>query len=155
MQVEWLTPLVSASGDVFSKMLSCDLVYLPDQSKPAYHAEHEVSGCIGLSGACRGVVVVSLGRDTAISVAEILLGERPEQLNSDVTDAVGELTNMIAGAAKTLLKKDDLNVGLPTVVLGKNHSFSFPSRSIPACLLFESSIGPVQVEFGIVEASNR
>lgn len=151
MRVELLNPFVRATSDVFRKMLSCDLAYDPLVSKPHSGGEYEVSGCIGLSGACQGVVVVSLSRDTAISVAEIMLGERPDDINADVTDAMGELTNMIAGAAKTLMESDELSVGLPTVVLGKNHSFTFPSRSVPACLHFDSNIGSILIEVGIVE----
>ena len=41
--------------------------------------------------------MVSVGRGTAISAAEAMLGARPEELNRDVVDAIGELTNMIAG----------------------------------------------------------
>ena len=37
---------------------------------------HEVSGLIGVSGICRGMVAVSVGRETAIKAAEIMLGVR-------------------------------------------------------------------------------
>ena len=151
MRVELLSPFVRATSDVFRKMLACDLVYDSVAPKPHSGREYEVSGCIGLSGACQGVVVVSLSRETAITIAEIMLGERPPEINADVTDATGELTNMIAGAAKTLLDSDELSVGLPTVVLGKNHSFTFPSKSVPACLQFDSDIGSIMIEVGIVE----
>lgn len=98
------------------------------------------------------MVVVSIGRSTAICATEIMLGSRPEELNADVVDAVGELTNMIAGAAKSQLEEYRLSIGLPTVICGKSHSIKFPSGSSPLVIPFDSGIGPVCcVEVGLVE----
>ena len=59
---------------------------------------------IGLSGKAQGTVVLGLSREAAISAAEVLLQERPAEINGDVTDAVGELVNIIAGSAKAKLE---------------------------------------------------
>ena len=151
MRVEFINPFLSATHDVFRMMLSCELTRGPLALKRGHSPVYEISGLIGLSGKCQGMVVVSFGRNTAMQAAETMLGHRPDDLNADVADAVGELTNMIAGAAKTQLEKYQLSVGLPTVVCGKHHVISFPSKSIPVYLPFDSQIGPICVEVGIVE----
>jgi chemotaxis protein CheX len=151
MKVEFLNPFLNATTSVFRTMLSCELTRGQPTLKQHHSPEYEVSGLIGLTGKCQGMVVVSLGRDTAVKAAEIMLAERPDGLNKQVIDAVGEITNMIAGAAKAQLAKYELSVGLPSVICGKNHSIGFPSNSTPILLPFDSAIGPVCVEVGISE----
>ncbi|MGD0518751.1 MAG: chemotaxis protein CheX [Thermoguttaceae bacterium] len=112
---------------------------------------HEISGIIGLSGKAKGMVVLSLSREAALSVAGIMLDSQPQEINSDVADAVGELTNMIAGAAKAKLDHLEMNLSLPTVITGKTHCIDFPKRTMPICIPFDCKWGPVTVEVGIVE----
>jgi len=121
--------------------------YIKNGSTP----EHEVSGIIGLSGKARGTVVLGLSREAALSATEVLLQERPPAVNAEVTDAVGELANIIAGGAKAKLEHLSMSVGLPTVVTGKCHSVEFPSRVTPICIPFESKWGPITVEAGLTE----
>ena len=153
MRVEFINPFVSATHDVFRVMLSCELVRRPLVVKREHTPMHEVSGLIGLSGTCRGMVVVSVGRETAIRAAEIMLSCRPDGLNADVMDAIGEITNMIAGAAKAQLEQYSLAVGLPTVITGKCQTITFPSGAPPIGIPFESEIGPVCVQVGLVEVT--
>ena len=152
MNVELVNPFLNATTSVFRTMLSCELSRGQPTLKQHHSPEYEVSGLIGLTGKCQGMVVVSLGRDTAIKAAEILLDERPDGLNKQVIDAVGEIANMIAGAAKAQLVQYELSVGLPSVICGRNHSIGFPSNSTPILLRFESEIGPVCVEVGFSES---
>lgn len=151
MKVELVNPFIDATTSVFRTMLGCELTRGQPVLKSNRAPEYEVSGLIGLTGKCQGMVVVSLGRDTAISATEIMLSERPDELNRDVVDAVGEIANMIAGAAKSQLEQYQLSVGLPSVICGKNHSIGFPSNSTPIILPFDSTIGPVCVEVGLSE----
>lgn len=151
MKVEFVNPFINATTSVFRTMLGCELTRGQPALKMNRAPEYEVSGLIGLTGKCQGMVVVSLGRDTAISATEIMLSERPEELNRDVIDAVGEVANMIAGAAKSELEQFQLSVGLPSVICGKNHSIGFPSNCTPIMLPFDSKIGPVCVEVGLSE----
>jgi chemotaxis protein CheX len=151
MQVELLNPFLNATVEVFRTMLACELIRGQPSLKTNTSPQHEVSGLIGLTGKIQGMVVVSLGRETAIQATEILLSERPPEINAQVVDAVGELTNMIAGSAKSRLEQFQLSVGLPSVICGKHHSIGFPSNSTPIRLPFDSPIGPVCVDVGLAE----
>ena len=62
-------------------------------------------------------------------------------MNSDVVDAIGELTNMIAGSAKAQLEPFQMSIGLPTVIVGSDNPISFPSKSPTINIPFESPIG--------------
>lgn len=151
MQVELINPFLLATSEVFRTMLNCKVSRGPLSLKNGEGPEYEVSGLIGLSGRLQGMVVISLGREAAIKATEILLGQRPDSLNADVVDAVGELANMIAGAAKAQLEKYQMYISLPSVICGKNHSIGFPSSSTPIQMPFESDIGPVCIEVGLAE----
>ena len=153
MLAEHFNPFISATVEVFRTMLGCELTRGPLGLKCNNSPSFEVSGMIGISGGMHGMVVVSLSRETAIGATERLLGERPDSLNGDVTDAVGELANMIAGAAKTKFGNGSLSIGLPTVVCGKNHIVTFPSQSTPMSLPFDSALGTICVEIGLAETA--
>jgi chemotaxis protein CheX len=155
MQVELINPFLTAASDVFRTMLNCELTRGALSLKSTNTPEYEVSGLIGLSGKCQGMVVFSLGRDTALRATEVMLGQRPDSLNADVVDTVGELANMIAGAAKARLEQYELSISLPSVICGKHHSISFPSNSKPIVLPFQSKIGPVCIEVGLADLEQK
>src|SRR5215468_5968943 len=118
MQVELLNPFLSATTDVFRSMLGCEPSRGTPSLKRCHSPQYEVSGLIGLSGQRQGMVVISLGRQTAIKATKIMLDECADNINEQVIDAVGELANMIAGAAKAQLSQFQLSVGLPSVICG-------------------------------------
>ena len=63
-------------------------------------AKDGVSGVIGLSGMAVGAVVLNLPVQVAVKAASVMLAMEITEVNADVLDAVGELTNIIAWNAK-------------------------------------------------------
>ena len=149
MKVEYINPFLVSTITAFDTMLHCVLTRGVPYIKTGAQPSHEVSGVIGLSGRTQGTVVVGLGRETALKVAEIMLQERPPEINGDVVDAVGELANIIAGRAKSQLEHMELSVSLPSVITGKAHCIQFPSKVTPICIPFECAWGDVAVEVGL------
>jgi chemotaxis protein CheX len=151
MNVQYINPFLLATIATFDTMFRCVLTREDPYIKTSDQPSHEVSGIIGLSGKAQGTVVVGLDREVAMKVAEIMLQERPADINSEVIDAVGELANIIAGGGKRHLTGMEMSVSLPTVITGKHHCIQFPSKIIPICIPFRSEWGPVTVEVGISE----
>lgn len=151
MKAEYINPFVSAAVEVFSTMLGCELKRGALSLKQNFQPSHELSGIIGLSGKASGTVVVSLDRDVAISATEIMLGQRPDSINNDVIDAVGEVTNMIAGKAKAGLAHLAMNLALPTVITGHNHTIRFGSTAQTICIPYSCRWGELSVEVGLVD----
>ncbi len=151
MKAEYINPFLLSTVSAFETMLHCRLTRGTPYIKNGANPSHEVSGVIGLSGRAQGTVVVGLGREAALGVAEIMLQERIPEINADVTDAVGELTNIIAGRAKSDLDHLNLSVSLPSVITSTNHVIQFPSKVTPICIPFESQWGPITVEVGLAE----
>jgi chemotaxis protein CheX len=151
MKAEYINPFLNASISVFSTMLEMRLMRGEPFLKNGAQPNHEVSGIIGLSGKGRGMVVLSMSREVALGAASKMLGEACMEINADVADAVGELTNIIAGAAKAKLENLNMSISLPTVVTGKSHCIDFPKNTMPICIPFDCEWGSVTVEVGIVE----
>jgi chemotaxis protein CheX len=151
MKVEYINPFISSMIAVFDTMLGSELTRGTPYLKTNVQPDYEISGVLGLSGKARGVVVLSLCREAALSATEVLLGERPLDINADVTDAIGELANMVAGSSKAKLEHLDLSLSLPTIVVGKWHSIEFPKNTIPICIPFDCAWGPVAATIGLVE----
>lgn len=149
LNVDCINPFLTAAVNVFQTMLSCELrrgkPYLHDGVQPA----HEVSGIIGLSGKAVGTVVMSVDRDVALKATEAMLGEPAYEMNGDVADTVGELTNMIAGSAKAKLDQFEMTISLPSVIMGRHHSVFFPTEAQPINIPFESEWGSVCVQVGL------
>lgn len=149
MDVNHINPFLHSTSNVFSTMLNCTIqktgLRVKDGSSPSY----EVSAVIGLSGPTCGSVVFSLSRTVALKVAEQFLMEEFSEITSEVADAVGELTNMIAGGAKKELSRHQLYLGLPNVIVGRNHTITFPSNIAPICVDFETPWGPTALEVGL------
>lgn len=151
MRAEYINPFIEATVGVFKTMLSCDVVRTGLTLHETFCPQFDITGIIGLSGRAHGDVVISFQRDVALAATEAMLGVKYNSINADVVDAVGELTNMIAGSAKTGLSSLELSLALPTVIVGKNHSIRFPSKVQPLTLPFESAWGSFNIEVGLVE----
>ena len=102
--------------------------------------QHDVSGVIGFSGALGGSAVLALPMATAEKLVAKFAGSEFLSDSPEFADAIGELINMIAGAAKSKLG-ELAGISTPSVVIGASHKVP-PLRGVP-CLVM-----PCQCEFG-------
>jgi chemotaxis protein CheX len=138
-----------ATSTVFKTMLGMEITVGPAEHSDQMVARYEVSGIISLSGPVAGDIVVSFEERFAKLATGTMLGNEPNELDADVVDAVGELTNMIAGSAKSRLELSNLQLALPTVVMGKGHCIGFKSGICPISLPFSSEWGTFSVELAL------
>ena len=149
MDAELINPFVRSALSVFRTMLDCAIqregLSLRTGSTPAF----DVTAVIGLSGVIRGSVVLSVPRAVAFKVVERLVGIETVEIDQIVVDAVGEMANMIAGGAKAELAAYRLSLGLPSVVVGKDHQIFFPENVSPLCISFRTAWGPTSLEVAL------
>jgi chemotaxis protein CheX len=148
MQVEYINPFIASLKKTFQTMLGCEVHRGPLVLKQNHSPQHEVSGVIGLSGKAVGTVVLSFSKAVALQAASTMLMMEIKELNHDVLDAVGELTNMVAGSAKAELEEYQLQVSLPNVITGRGHEIHFPSEVMPIGIPFDTVWGPLTLEVG-------
>ena len=149
MDANHINPFIRSTLNVFETMLNCKVERNGLSLVETPKAIHEISGIIGLSGKASGSVVINVSREVALGAYERLLGEPVDQINDEVTDLIGELTNMIAGTAKAELHRYAMSVGIPNVITGVGHMVHFPSKIRPICVHFSSDLGPLALIVGL------
>ena len=150
-RVEFINPFIIAVSKTLETMANCKVVREPPQVKKEKSALYPVSGIIGLSGAVVGTVVLTMSEALALKCASVMLMEEYTEFNNDVFDAVGELTNVIAGNAKAQLEEYKLSLSLPNVIYGKEAELRFPERCQPISIPFQTDHGPMAIEIGFTE----
>jgi chemotaxis protein CheX len=153
MRAEYINPFISSLSTTFRTMLDQEVkrgeMWVKQDEAPL----HEISGVIGLSGKAVGSVVLSLSAELGMKAASHMLMADVGEVNDDVTDAVGELANMVAGAAKAQLAELEMSVSLPSVITGTNYHVRFPSEVKPICIAFSCEWGPLVLEVGLTPAA--
>jgi chemotaxis protein CheX len=79
-----------------------------------------------------------------------MLGEE-DVSNEFLADGVGELANMIAGAAKSVLAEKGIKtyISIPRVILGSNHYIHRP-KEVPCVKIdFTSELGDIVLEVAL------
>ncbi len=123
----YVQPFVATCESVFRDFVQLNIAaQTPHFISSADNHEWDISSVIGLTGEAQGAIILSLKKDLAFKLSEILAQTAPTEMDENVTDAVGELINIIAGNVKRDLEKMfRLVISLPTIVQGKNHSLLF------------------------------
>jgi len=148
MDVRYINPFLSAIRNVFEKMLGLPFQLGKPQLKQDSFPLYDVSAFIGLSGTASGCVVLCLAKPMALSLASALCQDDFSEVNSDVTDALGEIANMIAGNAKKDFPGDNNSISIPSVILGK-HKVKYPSGVPIIAIPCETSSGRMVVDVAI------
>jgi chemotaxis protein CheX len=114
--------IVKATCDVFRTMMNLRVIAGDVTVEKAQIRRAEVIGSIGVAGFLTGAISLFLPKSLARrAVAAMLMMDSPEGLaDSDLVDAIGELTNMVGGNIKTeLFQKAPLfDISVPSVYIG-------------------------------------
>jgi len=118
----WLPVLELAVEEVFEIMLGCRVKPVP---KDASQASTEFTAMVGLAGTLCGILTLCCDRKTASGLAKSMLGPEIADNEDQVSDALGEICNMIAGNFKNKLAGTDgrCMLSVPTVVKGEEYVF--------------------------------
>jgi chemotaxis protein CheX len=116
--------LRACTRDVFGTMVGTSLAEGTPLAGDALRPQSNVVGQIGFGGSRSGLVVFYATFAGAGSITRALLGMRTEDEPSkpEVADAIGELTNMIAGSFRTRMatEGDAWAISIPTVTMGSD-----------------------------------
>jgi chemotaxis protein CheX len=147
-----VVPFVNSVRSVFTTMVGVETTVERPMLKPHPAPSYDVSGIIGFSGAVVGSVVVSFQREAAIRLVESFAGVKLEPETPDFADAIGELANMIAGAAKKDLGSC-ASITTPSVVIGHGHHIA-RLKDVP-CLIIpvKTAVGNFAVEVCIKQVA--
>jgi chemotaxis protein CheX len=130
-------------------MAQTELKAKKPEKKVGKTAHGDVSGLIGMVGpSIKGSFSLTFDEPLALTIMQRMVGESPEEINPEVADMVGEITNMVCGGAKLELsnKGHEFNMATPMVVSGKEHNISHQIDGPTLMMHFSSDSGNACLE---------
>ncbi len=70
----------------------------------------DISGLLEISGDLTGSAVISFSKKGILGIVSAMFGEDMTEINDEITDAVGEISNMVAGHVTTKIAEMDKKV---------------------------------------------
>jgi len=149
IDIDYINPVIAGLENVFGTMLDCKVERVGLGLMESNQALHPVSGIIGVSGKGVGTIVLSMERSVALKAAGVMLMmDDLTEIDNDVLDAVGELTNMICGDAKAKLAQYQLSISLPNILHGEGCWLYFPQKAHPISIPFKCDWGLLALQIG-------
>lgn len=150
MNVDFINPFLSSMLNVMSTMAQIKLTPLKPKLKKDQTAMGDVSGLIGMvSEQNKGSLSITFESGLALATMKKMVGEGPDEINEEITDLVGEITNMVAGGAKRMLSEKgfEFDMATPVVVSGKDHTISHKSDGPIVIIPLKCDLGKAYIEF--------
>ena len=151
IESQLVTELVSATRDVFKTMVFQDAIpAAPPLNGSALKPGSNVVGTVAFAGSTSGVVAFYSTLNTARELTAHMLGIDPAAVNGELPDAIGELTNMIAGSFRTRMADhahEAWAISVPSVTIGSDFHTKYVSDDVQRVLCpFEVDSKEVFVE---------
>jgi len=135
---DWVPLLELAAREVFELMLGCKLTVDDATTEGVL----DVTAMVGLAGKLCGVLNVRCEGKAAALMTSKMLGVDLDKVGPDISDALGEICNMVAGNFKNKISGlgDGCMLSPPTVITGSDYSmYSLAdSPGLEMRLLFEN-----------------
>ncbi|REL31011.1 chemotaxis protein CheX [Thalassotalea euphylliae] len=150
MNVEFINPFLSSMLNVMSTMAMMELTPEKPKLKQGEVAKGDVSGLIGMvSDQAKGSLSITFEASLAIATMKNMVGEGPDVVNEEITDLVGEITNMVTGGAKRMLSEKgfEFDMATPMVVSGKDHTINHKAEGPIVIIPLTSAHGKAFIEF--------
>ncbi len=148
MDVRYINPFIEAVRSVFSTMIQIDVsLGTPHVSETL--PRYDISGIIGMSGDVVGSVVLSFPAPVAKVVIGKFAGSDMPITSPDFADALGEIVNMISGAAKAKFVDRNVSISTPSVVVGAGHTVARPARTVCISLPCKVYCGEFSIDIAI------
>lgn len=110
--------------EVFCTMVGMeDLLHLPIHVAPETHFKDCITAMVGFAGTYNGLVSLHAPKKLALTFTSSMLGMEVADVDDDVRDALGEITNMIAGSFKQHISQggSDIKLSTPSIVSGDDY----------------------------------
>ncbi|MEA2060652.1 MAG: chemotaxis protein CheX [Thermodesulfobacteriota bacterium] len=108
----------------------------------------DISGVLEISGDLVGSASISFTEQSILGIVSTMFGEEMTRMDEEITDAVGEIGNMISGHVTTKMTEmgKTVKVKLADVKTGKQHEIGHAQGKNVLALPFKTSKGAVVIE---------
>lgn len=145
MNAAYINAFINATRETIDTMVHVPVAFGKARLRAADERPHKffkVSVVIGLSGNVTGHVVLNLSEPAALALASGLAGIILREMNDESFDALGEIANMISGAARRTMA--GVTVTVPAVKLTRDvvYRTDLPAIALP----FDTPVGRFQLD---------
>jgi len=137
-----------------STMAQMELIPEKPRLKKNEIALGDVSGLIGMvSEQAKGSLSITFEGGLALATMKNMVGEAPDEINEEIIDLVGEITNMVTGGAKRMLSEKgiEFDMATPIVVSGADHSIHHKAKGPIVIIPLKNELGRAYIEFSFDE----
>jgi chemotaxis protein CheX len=125
----WIPLLEVAAREVFDLMLASQLTV----SEAAEETALDITSMVGLAGQLCGMLSVRCNKKAAALMTSKMLGVELDKVGPQMSDALGEICNMVAGNFKNKIAglAEGCMLSPPTVITGNDYTLHSLSASPP------------------------
>jgi chemotaxis protein CheX len=109
----------------------------------------DISGFIEISGDLTGTAAISFSKKSILGIVSAMFGEEMTEINDEINDAVGEISNMVAGQVTTKIAETGkkVTVKFKEIKAGKDALIEHV-KGVPYVLVlpFRTTKGKVVIE---------
>ncbi len=137
MDANLVNPFIEATLSVLETTASTQVSAGPPFVKKDSKASGPITGIIGLSGEFNATIALSFEKEVILAIVSKMFGEELTELNDEIKDAVGEISNMVSGQVTNNIATlgEALKASLSEVILDENHTVThignYPVVSFP------------------------
>ena len=148
MKAEFINPFLEATISVLKTMAFLEPIPGNPYIKKGGAASGDISGIVGITGEAEGSLCLSFSKACILFIISQMLGEEQKEINEEVKDAVGELTNMISGDSRRRLQEigHSFQGAIPSVISGPGHEVKHITRGPILSIPFTTQAGDFIVE---------
>lgn len=150
----YIDAFATSTEKVMTTMASTELRKLESLVRDNRETMGEVTGVIGFSTEeVTGNLIISFEEQCILKIVERMVGAASEEINEEIIDAVGELTNIIVGGAKSELNKHGhiSDMARPMVIAGKGTTLSQVGEGSTIIIPYVTQNGKFFVEVGMAK----
>lgn len=158
MKVEYVNPFINALLEVLETMAQVEATPNKPRLKEEPKTSGEVTGFIHMKGEdVECTLAISFSETAMKAIASKMLGEEITELDGDVVDLAGEITNMVTGGAKKALWKDGFNFDLSQPTFEVGHDYEPPHLEDCKVLAidFNTDAGTFSLEASMKDSRQR
>jgi chemotaxis protein CheX len=136
MKAEFVAPFAEAASAVAEMVMGCKPIRGQLGAKKELFTAQPVNILCGVNGDLEGIVMYGMSKDTALGIAELMIGSKPTVFDQMVASAISELGNMITGNSSANFSSQGImcNITPPTLVRGTSiqiSTFDTPTLVVP------------------------
>jgi len=151
--VELVQPYLQAAKEVIGRETGSEVAVGKVSLKKPPASTDEVSILIGVTGQIQGVVMIMMGRQTALNVVGRITGEPYKELDDLAESAVAEMANVISGRGGIALAAlgRETTISPPAILIGQSggnvSTLDIPIFAIP----LETTCGVIDLQVALRE----